>query len=152
MADREDGEQRELVAVHALAKLIALCENVDRAQRVVVDLDREESLERTHQSAVPGVDDEAGSAGGELSRLIRLDELVADLREPWWQNPVRRVVEGRIVGTTIAPAIATTIAISSTPSIAIAIHRRATEIAIPGPRIKTKSCRQRSLSQNGTDL
>ena len=119
------------------------------AQRVVVDLDREEPLERTHQSGVPGVDDEAGSAGVELSRLIRLEKRVADLREPWWQNPVRRVVEGRVVGTTVAPSIATTIAISSTPSIAIAIHRRATEIALPGPRIKTKNCCQRSLNQNG---
>ena len=82
MADCEHREQRELVAVNALDELIAFCNDVDRRRCVVMDLNWEEPLERAHHSFVPGVDDEAGAACGELGRLIRLDERVANLRKP----------------------------------------------------------------------
>ena len=90
-------------------------------------------MERTARPAVPGADDKAGSTGGEHSRSIRMDKRAAGSREPWWQHPDRRVVRSRAVGTTIVLAVLTTIAVTSTPN---AIHRRTTEIAIPGPENK----------------
>ena len=37
--------------------------------------------------------------------MILLDELVADLLEPPWKDPVGRIMNRRIVGTTVVPMI-----------------------------------------------
>ena len=55
VVDRNDGEQSELIAAHALNEQRALCQDVDRLQNIVMNFDRKESLEQTDQSAVPGV-------------------------------------------------------------------------------------------------
>ena len=80
-----------------------------------MDFDREQFLERTHQALVPIVDDEAGTASDELAF-----DIVADLRNPIRQDPIRGVMNRGVVGTTAAASVAITV-LSSAPRITTSI-------------------------------
>ena len=59
MVNCEHCEQHELVAVDPFDELISLGEDIHRTLNVIMDFNREQSLERTDQALVPIVDDEA---------------------------------------------------------------------------------------------
>ena len=109
MVDCEHCEQRELVAVDPLDELISLGEDIHGTLSVIMDFYREQSLERTHQALVPIVDDEAGTASDELAF-----DIVADLRNPIRQDPIRGVMNRGVIGTTAAASVAITV-LSSAP-------------------------------------
>ena len=79
MHHREHGEQRQLVAGNALSQLRALGIDVHRTERIVVDFNGEQPLERTHQTGVSNIDDECRAASNELRGLVCLNDIVADL-------------------------------------------------------------------------
>ena len=79
MADRDNGEQRQLIAVNALCEMRTLSDDVHGAERIIVDFNWEQPLGWTYQTAIPSVNDQRRTASSEFRGLVCLNDAVTDL-------------------------------------------------------------------------